>query len=327
MNILITGASGFLGQHLVRTLRKKHTVIGLGRRAMQFPDNVAYYRCDLTTSTLDMIEKETIDIVFHVAAKADLEGDFETFNKHNVDVTKKLVSYFPEAKFIYISTPSIYANGSNRHHITETTRIDESYMKRSLYAYTKYLGEVYVSTHHKKYIILRPRAILGPYDTTVWPNIMQASFFPLFNKGKVLLSYTDIRDLIGFCEQLCTSSVQNEDFNICSGSISTREALSVVQKYHKKRGIRISYPVVKWLLSHVKVKHIQIEQLELLAYDMVFDTKKATQYGFQVTTTFESCVEEIFKYGRQTKKGVWEWKQLPLLVQAEDLDMPSLNSI
>lgn len=308
MNILITGASGFLGSHLVNELSVNHNVIGIGRRVVKFSEKVTYYQCDLVGNNLEMIDKESIDVIFHVAAKADFDGDFNTFKAINTDVTKQLVNKFPLSKFVYISTPSIYAKGANRKQITEEDEINSTYVQQSNYAYTKYLGEKYVIKNHKNHIIIRPRAILGVGDTTLWPTIIQASFFPLFQNGNVLLSYTYITDLIDFCEKICQSSVTNEIFNVSSGSIKTKDALCTVRLFQKKKSIRIPFKFMKVILSVVPTKHVKIEQLELLAYDMDFDVSKAQKHGLHATKTFEEIICTIFSHGTVTK-GEWKWKK------------------
>ncbi len=53
MNILVTGANGFLGQHLVKYLSSKYSVIGVGRGNSRVPAEVSfsYHSVELTDET------------------------------------------------------------------------------------------------------------------------------------------------------------------------------------------------------------------------------------------------------------------------------------
>ncbi len=107
MKILLTGASGFLGQHLKQVfLNLDHEVFTLGRSTN---DNIV---SDITTSF--KISKP-VDLVVHAAGKAHIipktaeeEHDFFKVNSEGTqNLLNALESNSPKA-FVYISTVAVY---------------------------------------------------------------------------------------------------------------------------------------------------------------------------------------------------------------------------
>ncbi|MFD2932695.1 NAD-dependent epimerase/dehydratase family protein [Spirosoma flavum] len=65
MNILLTGASGFLGSRIYRTLALEHTITTLGRT----PIHSRHIRCNLAEQ-VPLLPNESYDIIVNVAGKA-----------------------------------------------------------------------------------------------------------------------------------------------------------------------------------------------------------------------------------------------------------------
>ena len=108
MKILITGASGFLGTHLVSALKEKgHTLVTLNSKV-----------CDLTQSdSLRKFDDLRYDQIFHLAAWTQA-GDFCLYHPGeqwiiNQKINTNLLSWWseqqPQAKLIAIGTSCSYA--------------------------------------------------------------------------------------------------------------------------------------------------------------------------------------------------------------------------
>jgi len=105
-SILLTGASGFLGKSLLKSLKSKH-VITLARNNSDINADIINIDCHIPS----------IDLVIHAAGKAHLNptNEFEKrlFFDINVKGTKKLLdcldnsNSFPKS-FVYISSVSVY---------------------------------------------------------------------------------------------------------------------------------------------------------------------------------------------------------------------------
>jgi nucleoside-diphosphate-sugar epimerase len=120
MNALVTGATGFIGSHLVKELvREKHSV-----RALVLPgeDVSALETQGVTVWRGDLSKRESlrgicngIDVVFHLAARVTDWGTKKQFYDAIYTATKNLIEEASgnAARFVYIS--SIAALGCNRH--------------------------------------------------------------------------------------------------------------------------------------------------------------------------------------------------------------------
>ena len=161
MNLLFTGASGFLGRNVLPILEKAYTVrtIGLGGNDT--------YTIDMSTSIPHLTE--CFDVVLHAAGKAHIvpktEAEKQAFFDVNVQGTKNLcraleISGIPRA-FIFISTVAVYGceSGSN---ISEEHPLNGS----TPYALSKILAEKFLthwcSEHGVRLGIIRPSLIAGP---------------------------------------------------------------------------------------------------------------------------------------------------------------------
>lgn len=118
-NILITGASGFLGKSLLKRLRTQPSKFDIFASVLNSSEKDSFQHLDL----LDLEElKKTIykfkpDIVFHLAANVDLSRDFAVAKKcieTNIIGTLNLLESLkqcPPKKVIFTSTEEVYGNG------------------------------------------------------------------------------------------------------------------------------------------------------------------------------------------------------------------------
>ncbi|MBI1280316.1 MAG: SDR family NAD(P)-dependent oxidoreductase [Anaerolineaceae bacterium] len=167
--ILVTGATGFLGGALVRRLASDGVhVRALARR----PQNAAYIK-DLPNVTIvegDITDAERMkqlaqacSIIFHVAAA--LGGNFEKQYHINVNGTRNVIAAAAESKVervVHVSSIAVYGYHYNGN-------IDESFGQRPgrvPYNRTKSQAEAVVreigEQSHVGYSIIRPGMIYGP---------------------------------------------------------------------------------------------------------------------------------------------------------------------
>ena len=161
MKILITGANGFLGQHLSLHLAgKEFEVVATSRGAGKIPlkENIIYEEVELTNSeaVFRLLDHHKPEVIIHTAAMSKPDECNE--NKSlclaaNVEATKHLLR-FPAAHFIYISTDFIY--GENGPH-------DENEIPEPLnfYGESKLMAEGEVKKSGLQYSIVRPVFIYG----------------------------------------------------------------------------------------------------------------------------------------------------------------------
>ena len=185
MKLLVTGASGFLGQYVVtEALRSGHQVRAVvrpmsneKRLAWHNHANVEFIRLDLRRKNGIADELKDVDAVIHLAAAK--EGDFYTRFAGTVIATENLLDAMIEAKIkrlVHISTFSVYdylrtPSGTN---ITEKTLIESDPLERDEYAQTKLLQEELVREFEQKnqveVTIVRPGLVYG--RDNLWSSLL-----------------------------------------------------------------------------------------------------------------------------------------------------------
>jgi GDP-L-fucose synthase len=163
MQILVTGATGFLGTALCTQLRAQgHMVTGLGSKD-----------CDLTVQgALDQLDQSSYDQIWHLAAWTQA-GDFALYHSGeqwivNQQINTNVLAWWracqPQAKLICMGTSCAYA--------PDMALSEENYMTglpiESLFAYamTKRMLYAGLLALHKqfdmKYLCLVPSTLYGP---------------------------------------------------------------------------------------------------------------------------------------------------------------------
>jgi len=164
MKILITGANGFLAQHLCLFLADKgFQVIAVSRGERKIPSNeqISYYNLELTNVSLvgGFVKYHQPDVIIHAAAMSkpdDCNNNKDECILQNVTVTEQLVKLANDiqAHFIYISTDFIF--GENGPHAE-----DNEPDPLNFYGASKLLAEKSVTNNLKNYTIVRPVFIYG----------------------------------------------------------------------------------------------------------------------------------------------------------------------
>lgn len=164
--ILVTGANGFLGQHLTLTLCKAgYKVIATGRGHCRIPGGTFEYRSlDLTgrLAVGNLLTGIQPDVIIHTAALSkpdECNANKERCLLENVEATRNLVTQ-SNAFFIYVSTDFIF--GENGPH-AETALPDPL----NFYGESKLRAERVVEATNKSHAIVRPVFIYGK----VWPGL------------------------------------------------------------------------------------------------------------------------------------------------------------
>ncbi|MEE2821235.1 MAG: NAD(P)-dependent oxidoreductase [Pseudomonadota bacterium] len=152
MAILLTGASGFVGKHLVSTLlRSNQSVFALVRNVKQFEQTIAVlskrYKDQLVV--IDSLERlrskdvKRIDSVIHAAAQSNnAANDWTDLYVSNVQFTNHLVDWASLNNiglFVYFSSLSVHGV-PEEFEITKDTKPNPS----NLYGLSKWLGELSV---------------------------------------------------------------------------------------------------------------------------------------------------------------------------------------
>lgn len=165
MKILITGASGFIGSHLVETLQSEHEVFAVTRR---YPsdgttDRAHWIEQDFTRSLDYSRLPKAVDIIIHLAQSSfykDFPDQANDIFRVNVESTFELLEYARKAeakRFIFASTGGIY--GYSKRPFVETDPVQ----LLGFYFSSKYIAELMIQDYRQFFdtIIVRPFFVYG----------------------------------------------------------------------------------------------------------------------------------------------------------------------
>jgi len=226
MDILITGATGFIGKQLVKNLSKKHKIRCLIRTKNK--ENIAFlkkYDVDIRygdlTNSFSMINIcKDIDVIIHASAKLlGNEKNKEAYYKVNVRGTKFLIDDAKKnkiKKFIFFSTAGVFGPVLNA---DENTPIKTT----NIYEKTKAEAETFVKNSGLNFVIIRPGLVFGPQDKRFGKIFLLAEkgYFPLLGKGNTKIQPIFINDLISILEKLIAKNVSKETIIIAGNKIVT----------------------------------------------------------------------------------------------------------
>lgn len=186
MKVIVTGANGFLGNHLVRKL------INLNYEVIAIDLNEINYNHDnLTSLVSDMADidnlkiNEKIDAIFHTAAKINLDNSITNISEitnSNIIASYKLSQFIIEHKIkkvIYSSTCSVY--NENTH---SDIWISEDFPIKPInyYGISKLVGEWILQSSLKGYV---DELVILRYSSIYGVNQKQGSILPIFIKNAI----------------------------------------------------------------------------------------------------------------------------------------------
>jgi len=253
MNILLTGATGFVGQNFLRYLLteyKDYHVFALSRKIENSPiKNVSWLN---DTNNFDKLLKiNQINVVIHLAGKAHDTKNTTVADEYfrvNYEMTKQLFDAFNKSdasKFIFLST--IKAVGDDKTYIRDAFDLTEP---QTPYAQAKRKAEIHIQNASlpagKSYYILRPcliygQGVKGNLATLVkFANNGIPYPFAAFENKRSYLSVDNLSLL--FCQLIdqnyssFTLNVANED------PIGTQELIELLATKLGKKASKVQIP-------------------------------------------------------------------------------------
>jgi len=259
MKILVTGATGFIGSHIVKSLIKK---FGNDSVAVLVSKNLAGLTCFQYRNMLDFgTEATSFDDITHVIhagafipKETNQAGNIEECCS-NIDFTKTLLSHDFRSlvRILNISTVDVYEATNGK--LSEKSLIRPVSLYGSSKLYCEDMVKTFSKTRKTSYINLRLGHVYGPGEEKykkILPlaikNILAEKPIELWGDGSDLRSFIFINDVVESIINALTISDNNIDINITSGNeVSIMELLQILKSVSSK-----SMTIINRDSSHTK---------------------------------------------------------------------------
>lgn len=311
MPILVTGAAGFIGAHVVRALLARgEEVVGLDNLNPYYdpalkrarlaamaagagPGRFRLHEMDLAdhAAVLGLFARERPDRVVHLGAQAGVRWSLEqpfAYTAANVTGQLSILEGVRRAEgrvrhAVYASTSSVYGSRAEGA-FAEGDRTDRP---ASLYAATKKAGEVmadsYVSLYGLALTGMRFFTVYGPWgrpDMAVWlftEAMQQGRPILLFNEGRMRRDFTFVDDIVaGILAVLDAPAAGHRLYNI--GNSRPEELGTLVSTLERLLGVT----------ARKELRPMQPGDVPATFADV---SAMARDFGWAPTTTLEQGLE------------------------------------
>lgn len=252
--ILVTGANGFIGQHLCRTLldhgyrirglrHEKQTLYFISESEVEWVDG------DLANSESLKKITDSIDIVVHAGAipRNDLRKSWNDFYNVNVIGTKNLLEEASKSnikKFIFISSVEAagYGDGTNPRTENDPPFPCNNYGKSKLEAEKIVLSPLWKFER----TVLRFPMIYGPGTFLIVPKLfgmVKKGIYPFIGSGNTLMEFCYVGNAIESVRFAINNNVSNQLFYISDERPYTiKEVINAISTAMSKKYIPIHLP-------------------------------------------------------------------------------------
>ncbi len=312
MKILVTGATGFVGSHLV------HHLLDCGyqvKAIVRKPEQINNPNIEVVIG--DIRDKQVINDavsgcqqIYHIAAKTSRSrSSKQDFFEINVEATRYLAKVAVKAqieKFVYASTIGVYG-------ILTDTMVDERSptYPNNIYRRTKLAGEKILLSYYQEQglpvVIARLSSMVGS-DGLNWLGLTQAistQKFKLLGTGKNKFNIIHVDDAVRGL-RLCGES--NKSVGNCyligsSKAILIRDFVTMIAdnlgvNFPKENKFTFPFEMVL-TMAHLLQRYLKIEiaiahRYEVFLSPRIFNTTKASEeLGFVPQLSLEQGVKEM----------------------------------
>ena len=328
MNIIVTGAAGFIGMHVCKNLLDSgHSITGIDNLNAYYDQTLKQKRLecltqfeDFTFYKQDIADKEVImeifaevraDYVIHLAAQAGVRYsliDPDAYANSNLTGFLNILEACRQQEMshlIYASSSSIYGSNDDKP-FKETHNTDHPV---SLYGATKKANEVMAHSYSHLFQLpttgLRFFTVYGPWgrpDMALFlftKAILENKPIDIYNHGKMIRDFTYIDDVVQAINRLVdTPATANADYNTYQPDASTSNSPWRIFNI----GNGSPTPLMDYISALEKAlgrtaekNFIPVQPGDVLA--TAADTTKLENWtGFKPSTSVEQGVENFVKW-------------------------------
>jgi len=324
-HILLTGATGFIGQHLAAGLLREGVALTCVARepaklsdlgSWQPPPEVI--QGDLTHRAILAKLPDDIDVCIHMAASLGSWGARETtILRNNVVATQHLLDWFSKSsgrQFLFVSTPGV--QGFGRKAAVET----DPCAPRGIYEISKVLAEKRVRRKRlgagQHWTIVRPDFVYGPGDIRrikLYRQIGRRQWIRI-GSGHALMRPTHVRDV---CAAIlaCVGNPRaySQTFNIAGPApVSANQFVDTIARLSGVRLPPVWLPAtcfelaataLEWLARSTKRPPLfSKSQVQFFTQDHATDISRIQEcIGFRPQISFDDGMRETLQWARDHK--------------------------
>ncbi len=307
MNILLTGANGFIGSHLIPRLEASGHIVSILLRDTHSTkvQNNKVFQYDLSNNENILNEAfHNIDVVIHLASKVhDLNNQqsLDEYIQINVNGTQQLIDAavkFKIKRFIFLSTIKVHGDGE-----LENISEDSIINPEDPYANSKARCEENIKLASKnsslEYVIIRPPLVYGPGVKANFYNLIALAesgiplpFASINNKRSMIY----VENLCSFIEQCVIDyNAKNQIFLVKDYDVSTTDLIKIFYKYLDKPNRMFSIPSL--LLKITAIIFQKRKQISRLIGNLSVDNYKTIkQLNWHPIYTFDMAIEKTIKW-------------------------------
>jgi GDP-4-dehydro-6-deoxy-D-mannose reductase len=313
--ILITGASGFVGSHLVDhlVLNQDNNLFGTCfsksdvKNLAKTKDKIKLLEVDLSKEeeVFKLIEEVKPDVIYHLAAFTSAADSFSSPRETVLNNIACQINIFEamkkskllESKTLVVSSAEVYGSVSqNSLPINEEAALNPT----NPYAVSKltqdFLGRQYFLSYGLKAVRVRPFNHIGPRQSSNFVVSAFAQKIAEIEKGKrepvlpvgnleTKRDFTDVRDVVKVYDLLMTKGELGEVYNIGSGV--SHKIAEILDRLLSLTKVKITVEVDKSLFRPIDDP------------DLVCDSTKITKLtNWQPEIPLEKTLEDTLDYWR-----------------------------
>ncbi len=304
--ILVFGASGQIGRHLIRKLTKNnYKVIAVTRNYHQ---KAYILKTQANPGYLEIVESSIYDF----------EKLSNLFQKS--DICINLVGVLTENKSntfekIHSLFPSMLAKMSKQNNLKKFIHVSalgiEKSLESSKYAKSKFEGEKLAQENYKNITILRPSLVYSVDDsfTTRFFSLLNLlPLFPLYYGGKTKFTPIHVTDLAQIIFGVINKNIDEKIIECIGPQVFTfKDIIKILLKsLNKKRLIiNLPLPIAKLMAKTIETVTpnpvFTMDQLNLLRYDNIASGNYKTNFDLNLDANLE-FENEIEKYSYMWKE-------------------------
>lgn len=320
--ILVTGASGFIGNHLVRELEKNNNdivcMLPPGENLSDFEDLKAKIIYGDLTHKSSLVDAVTgLDYIFHLAGQLGGNNN-DLFYRVNFGGTKNLIEVCREQKvklerFLFISsTAAVGPSGKHNIYNEETVCRPVSHYGKSKLMAEQYLGSLNGTF---PFTIVRLPLVYGPGSNGglyIFFKLLNKRIFLSIGGGETNLSYVDdaVEGMIKAAQSPVTigkTYILGENYiyslqQIRNTIIKTigKRPIEIFAPFPLLYGVAIFFELIAWVTGTKPA----LTRNELVSYVKYrywrFDTGKAARdLGLHPRVSLEKGIRATFKWYKQ----------------------------